>query len=366
MSSNVFITRTIEELYSLLVDVSTGRPFEKEDSRYQKLRRRLAALVPLIGPLPPFIETSKNLWEYWNENVKGILPSFQSRRDFLAKEFKEFYDKQLAKMRKKSFEEEMTLRDLAIEDTIGEGGFSVVYRAEHIVLGEPRAIKKLDPIFADEDGEIKALRRFAREAKILIGINHRNIVRVYDCGIAGENPFIIMDFIEGKDLERWINDEGVFDEHAGLAIIKQVLEAISATHSQGIVHRDIKPKNIMWNGSVATILDFGAGSWLERQIISSRITTSPIGTYGYIANELYDDPTLLHKNIDCYSIGVLLHFILTGHSPSTGDPKYYLSANRIQENISDFILKALSPPDKRFEDGNSMLGCLLDINQEAL
>jgi len=254
----------------------------------------------------------------------------------------------------------MVLRDLAIEEIIGEGGFSVVYKAEHIVLDEVRAIKKLEPIFADEVNEIKALRRFAREAKILTELNHKNIVRVYDSGIAGGHPYIIMDLVEGKDLEKWIREKGFFDEQTGLKIIEQILDAISAAHRSGVVHRDIKPQNIMWNGSRAIILDFGAGHWLEHQI-STRITTSPIGTYGYIANELFDDPSLLRKNFDCYSIGVLFHYILTGHIPSAGSPRHYLSENNIQEKIIEFILRALSPPDIRFEDGERMLDSLRSI-----
>ena len=362
MSSKVYIKRIIEDLYSLLLAVSTGgAKFENEDDKYRKLRRRLLALVPLLGPLPGFIETSENLWQYWNNNVKGTLPTYDSRRTFLAQEYKNYYDKVLSRIRSNSFEEEMALRDLAIDDRIGEGGFSVVFKAEHIVLDESRAIKKLDPIFADEENEIKALRRCAREAKILVEINHKNIVRVYDFGIAGENPFIIMEFVEGRDLGKWISESGFFNEQISITIIKQVLEAISEAHSLEIVHRDIKPSNIMWNGSRAVILDFGAGSWLERQIISSRITTSPIGTYGYIANELFDNPTLLHKNVDCYSIGILFHYLLTGHTPSTGSPKHYLLANPIRNEIIEFIIKALSPPEIRYEDGRSMLDCLMKI-----
>ncbi len=103
MSSNVYIKRIIEDLYSLLLAVSTGEAkFETEDDKYIKLRRRLNALVPFLGPLPRFIETSENLWLYWNNNVKDILPTYASRRTFLAQEYKNYYDELLSRIRTNS------------------------------------------------------------------------------------------------------------------------------------------------------------------------------------------------------------------------------------------------------------------------
>jgi serine/threonine-protein kinase len=361
MSSKIYIKRNIEELYSLLTEVLTGRRnFDNENERYQKLRRRISALSSILGPLPQFLDTSDNLWTLWNTYIKSTLQSYESRRRFLKEKYKDYYDQLLNKIGTSSFEEEMIFRDIAIEEIIGEGGFGVVYKAEHIVLDELRAVKKLEPIFTDEEGEIKALRRFAREAKILSKLNHPNIVKVYDCGIAGENPYIVMEFIEGRNLEKCVNEDGFFEEQTALEIMKQVLAAISSAHSLGVVHRDIKPKNVMWDCKQAIVLDFGSGQWLEHTI-STRMTTASVGTYGYIANELFENPTLLDKNLDCYSAGILFHYILTGHIPSTGKPQFYLEEEKIHKDVIDFILRSISPPNNRFKDGQEMLVVLENI-----
>ena len=314
-------------------------------------------MSPFIGPLPNFLETSETLWELWNTHIKGKINDYESRRRFLAKEYKEYYDKRLASIAATSFEIQMILRDLAIEDVIGGGGFGVVYIAEHIVIDEFRAVKKLASLFADEEGEIKALRRFAKEVRMLSDLNHPNIVKVYDAGMAGEHPYIVMAYVEGMNLNKYLSENGVCNWKIAIQVMKQVLSAISCAHDIGIIHRDIKPSNVMWDGKRATVLDFGAGQWLEHTI-STRMTTAPVGTYGYIASELFENPRLLHANLDCYSAGVLFHFLLTGRIPSTGDPKYYLAENSIQPDIVDFILKSISPSNTRFKDGGEMLVAL--------
>ena len=358
MSSRVYIEKTIGELHSLLEDVLTGRSqFEEENDRYQSLRSRLSALSPLIGSLPEFLNASDSLWSLWGQYIKGKLPDYDSRRRFLAEEYKDYYNQRLAEIPPTSFEEEMILRDLVIEDTLGSGGFSIVYRAEHVVLDEPRAIKKLEPLFADEQSEINALRRFAREVRILSDLSHPNIVKVYDAGMSGTHPYIVMEYVEGSNLNESVTEKGLFSEDTAMKVMKQVLSAMSCAHGIGIVHRDIKPSNVMWDGRKATVLDFGAGQWLE-QSISTRMTTAPIGTYGYIASELFEDPRLVHANLDCYSAGVLFHFLLSGRIPSTGDPRYYLGEHEVSQGIVDLILKSISPPETRYENGAAMLAAL--------
>jgi len=364
MSSRRYIENNIEELNSLLMNVLTGGSrFERVNPTYEKLRRRLLSLTPILGPMPTFLAESENLWDLWNSHIKGVLADYESRRNYIRTEYKAYYDNLLQNLSNRSFEEVLMLRDIAVSDNIGEGGFSVVYKSEHIVLEESRAIKKLEPLFATEDDEIKALKRFSREAKMLSKLNHPNIVRVYDAGIAGDHPYIIMEFIAGSNLTKHIDDFGVFEEESALKVMRDVLNAVAAAHQSEIVHRDIKPKNIMWTGDKAVVLDFGAGQWLEFSL-STRMTTSPIGTIGYIAPELYDDPYLLHKNLDCYSLGVLFHYLLTGRIPNTGNASYYLQENGINQKIIDLIIKAISPPNIRFQDGVGMLSALDALTAE--
>jgi eukaryotic-like serine/threonine-protein kinase len=359
MSSRMYLEKNIVDMRTLLVKAVTGKfdSFDSANQVYERLRRRLTSLAVILGPVPQFITDSANIWDFWNGYIKGKIPDYETRREFIKTNFTEYYANLLDNLATRSFEEVLLLRDIAIGDGIGEGGFGVVYKGEHIVLEESRAIKKLEPLFATEDDNIIALKRFAREAKMLSKLNHRNIVKVYDAGIAGEHPYIIMDFIEGINLSKHIDDFGVFTENTSLAVMKDVVSAVAAAHQSGIVHRDIKPKNIMWTGNEAVVLDFGAGQWLEFSL-STRMTTAPIGTIGYIAPELYDDPYLLNKNIDCYSVGVLFHYLLTGRIPNTGNPSYYLEEKGVGQGTIKLIIKSISPPPLRYQDGVEMLDAL--------
>lgn len=362
MSSKKYLEKNIEDMKTLLIEAATGRggSFDSVNQVYARLRRRLTSLTVILGPIPQFLVDSATIWDFWNGYIKNKIPDYETRREFIRTEFTEYYANLLNNIGSRSFEEVLLLRDIAIGDSIGDGGFGVVYKGEHIVLEESRAIKKLEPLFATEDDEITALRRFARETRMLSKLNHPNIVKVYDAGIAGDHPYIIMEFVAGSNLSKHIDDFGVFEENSSLDVMKDVLSAVASAHQGGVVHRDIKPKNIMWTGNQAVVLDFGAGQWLEFSL-STRMTTAPIGTIGYIAPELYDDPSLLNKNIDCYSLGVLLHYLLTGRIPNTGNPSYYLEEKGISQQMINFIIKSISPPSIRFQDGVEMLNALNDI-----
>jgi serine/threonine-protein kinase len=251
-------------------------------------------------------------------------------------------------------------RDLVVVGQIGEGGFGVVYEAEHVVLDEKRAIKKLEPVFAERQYEEEALRRFSREVKILNRLSHPGIVKLYDAGIAGTYPFIVMEYVEGRNINEIISGDGLFEIEKAQKVMLLVLDAVASAHKAGVVHRDIKPTNIMWDGNRAVLLDYGASQWLEQQL-STRMTKTAIGTTGYIADELKENPTLLDPCLDCFSLGVVFHYLLTGRIPSTGDPTHYLEQNLVPKEIIELILRALSPMGKRFADGSDMLLALNDI-----
>lgn len=355
MSSMIYIRKVVDELGELIKRAWTGADFNKLDDKFKSLRRRLIALEPIIGPLPSFLKSSETLWDTWHGIIKtNKLDTYESRREYLQENYTDFYDEIFKRITTKSFEQELLLRDLAIISEIGKGGFGVVYEAEHVVLQESRAIKKLDPIFSDAADEEKALRRFAREAQVLSQLTHANIVKFFDAGIANEHPFLVMEHIDGDNLQQIVAEEGTFDEAEAITVMRQILSAIAAAHSAGIVHRDLKPTNLMLERKRAVVLDFGAGQWLEKRL-STRLTTSVIGTTGYIADELFDDPTLKHPSIDCFSLGVVFHYLLTGRVPNTGEPTHFLEQKNISKELQLIIIKAISPMSKRYADGEKML-----------
>ncbi len=355
MSSTQYIRQLIADTDEVIRGVLTGaRDLEKQNPTYEKLRRRLEALQPLIGPPPDFIAKSPDLWKLWNGYVKGTLLSYDSRREFLNKELVSYYDKKISKITTGTFETELIHRDLALLDKVGSGGYGIVYSADHIALQEKRAIKKLEPLFASDEETVKALRRFSREVSILYKIAHKNIVRVYDAGIAGGFPYIVMEYVDGDNLGRVVEKNGVLDQGSAKEIMLQIAHAITAAHQSNIIHRDLKPSNIMWDGERVVVLDFGAGQWIEKTL-STRITTGLVGTVGYIADELQSDPELLNKNLDCYALGVIYHFLLTGRTPNTGDPTYYMNEISVPPETQAIILKAMAPPAKRHLDAPSFL-----------
>lgn len=350
MSSTVYINQLVRDIDKVIRAVFVGKGnFDTQNPTYQRLRRRLESLSPLIGPPPDFIKQSPDLWTLWGSYVKHAMPTYQERRDFLDNELLAFYTKKLSRIESGDFVNELLNRDICLLDEIGEGGYGVVYEADHLVLEEKRAVKKLEPVFSTEDATVNAIRRFSREAAILHKIHDNNIVRIFDAGIAGRYPYIIMEYIEGQNLAKHVQQNGVFDQFKAKDIMVQIASAISSAHKVGVIHRDLKPSNIMFDGDRVVVLDFGAGQWIEHTL-STRITTTAVGTVGYIADELHSDPLLLNKNLDCYSLGVIYHFLLTGRTPNTGNPKFYMDQSLINIDTQNLILKAMGPSATRHAD----------------
>lgn len=356
MSAINFIETVINEMNQLLIDISTGKAsLQREEikSNYIYLRDRLLKLAPLVGGLPRFIEESKDGFEYWKYlTKKEEKKTYDSRREFLKQEFTDFYTRLLGSISQEvSLPDYLIKRDLLIEREIGAGGFGIVYEATHITLECKRAIKIFDPAFYQ--GEDKPLRRFIREVSILATLNHPNIIRLYDAGIVGNKPFIITEFVSGDNLDTLIKNSGCLSKDNAFKICYALLDALEEAHTKQVYHRDIKPSNIMWNDGVLKLLDFGAGTALVNSL-SSRMTTTTVGTPGYISPELFENPMLQHPGIDIYSVGVTLHYLLTGHLPNPADISYLLRQYSIDETTIKFINKALLPIDNRYQSAKAM------------
>jgi hypothetical protein len=360
MTSRLYIRRIVADLGDLVLNsITGGKKFEEVDTTYKSLRKKVIALKPILGDPPKFIARSESLWDLWNSYVKGTLKTYESRREFMRTEYFAHYDEKIAESPEDTFEDALVKRDLLLDQPLGSGGFGVVHGATHLVLGQRRAIKRLQPIFADQTDEEKALRRFSREAELLDNLHHKNIVRFFDAGIAAGSPFIVMEFVEGRNLQQIVNDDGPLETEGATEIVRQVAKGLSKAHTADVVHRDLKPTNVMWDETRAVILDFGAGQWLE-QILSTRLTSSVVGTMGYIPEELLADPKALHPSIDCFSLGVIFHYLLTGRTPNIGDPTHYLSERSIPLKTRQVILKALAPLKMRYRDGAEMLAAVAD------
>src|SRR5437867_8574135 len=140
------------------------------------------------------------------------------------------------------------LGNYMIESVVGRGGMSVVYRAVHARLGTPVALKVLAPELSSDD---KFRERFLREAKMAAGIDHPNVIPIYDTGLQDESLYIVMRNVAGGDLKALLREEGPMDPARAVAILTPVAKALDAAHAHGLVHRDIKPANILLQRSPA-------------------------------------------------------------------------------------------------------------------
>lgn len=352
MSNLIYIEQTISNMRDILEGIALRRFSIKDyavEEKYRTARKRLIELTPLIGEAPEFLKNSSDEWGYW-DFIK-TLATYDERREFLKNSYDSHYSSACNDYEEVSIEQHFLQRDLVLDENIGAGGFGTVHKATHAALGSLRAVKIFDPIFYQ--GEGKPVQRFAREASLLGSLSHRNIVRFYDAGIAGRTPFIVTEFIDGDNLDQIMKKKGNFCESEVKKLCLQILHALQEAHSLGIYHRDIKPSNIMMSGDTYKIVDFGAGVAIEHTL-ATRLTTSAVGTSGFIAPELQMEPTLLGAGPDLYSVGVTAHYLLTGTLPHVGKMQQWLSDQGVSTGLSDVLIKSLSHPKERYESADTM------------
>ena len=197
---------------------------------------------------------------------------------------------------------------------LGEGGMSYVYKAIDKQLQREVAIKTLKPIYVEQE---KFVERFKREAQTAANLNHPNIVQIFDWGI-GEEPFFVMEYIEGNTLTDIIANKRTISMSDILFIGAQVSSGLQAAHTKGLVHRDIKPGNIMITpeGKVK-VTDFGIVS-LQNEESDITKTGSILGTASYISPEQAQGKPV-SKQSDLYSLGTVLYELITGRPPFIGD-----------------------------------------------
>jgi hypothetical protein len=317
------------------------------------LRKELLRYDKIVAP-PELVRGAGDAWAFWHA-VSKDRGTYDERRKFIDINFTRYYADRLLAGQQTDLASFLERRDLELGVQIGGGGFGDVFRAEHSYAG-PRAVKVFRPHFYD--GNREALQRFNREALLLSRLAHRRIVRFFDAGVApGPQPFLITEFIEGESLERQLINRSMLEPDEALEVCSQVLDALSSAHSVGIIHRDIKPSNVMWSNGTATLLDLGSGG-IMTDVITTRITKNAQGTVGYMAPELIDDPTLLDPRTDLYSVGVLLHRLLTGRAVQPTDPGHYLAGTNTPPRVLDILRRALAPAAQRYQTSDAMAAAI--------
>jgi beta-lactam-binding protein with PASTA domain/tRNA A-37 threonylcarbamoyl transferase component Bud32 len=252
---------------------------------------------------------------------------------------------------------------------LGSGGMANVYLAEDEELGRRVAIKILNDRHASDESFVE---RFRREAKNAAGLSHPNIVSVYDRGEAEGTYYIAMEYLEGRSLKERIVGEGALPIAAAIEVTRQILRALNFAHARGIVHRDIKPHNVL-------LAQDGPGDGEPRFKVTdfgiSRTTTSQmteagsiVGTAQYLSPEQARGAAVDQRS-DIYSVGIVLYELLTGRLPFTGDTPLEIAMKHLSEipkppselrpeipaDLDMVVLRALAKdPEDRYESAQEM------------
>ena len=258
-----------------------------------------------------------------------------------------------------------------LQDPIGRGGMATIYRGQDLRMDRVVAIKVLREVYSTDP---KFVTRFQREAKAASALQHPNIVQVYDYGQTDGNYFIVMELVEGTDLRRYLRSRGVLAVDRAIIIAHDVALGLGAAHRRGIVHRDVKPQNVLVgrDGSIK-LTDFGIAS-VYKDINAERLTTTgmTLGTVQYYAPEQAQGE-IVSPSADVYALGIVMYEMLTGRTPFDGDTPVAVAMQHIQDlptppshfnpnippALEEIILRCLEKaPEMRYSDGSTLARAL--------
>jgi len=198
---------------------------------------------------------------------------------------------------------------------LGSGGMSSVYLAEHVLMQRRVAIKVLPK---NRVADTSYLARFHREAQAAAALDHRNIVRAYDVDNDGDVHFLVMEYVEGQDLQQMVKSQGPLDYPRAADYIRQAAEGLAHAHQAGLIHRDVKPANLLVDShNVVKILDLGLARFTgeDRASLTVQYDENVLGTADYLAPEQAIDSHGVDARADIYSLGCSLYYLLTAHPP---------------------------------------------------
>jgi serine/threonine protein kinase, bacterial len=215
-----------------------------------------------------------------------------------------------------------------VDSIIATGGMSAVYRGLDTRLDRPVAIKVMESRYATDQ---QFLTRFQLEARAVARLKDPGLVAVYDQGVDGQHPFLVMELIEGGTLRELLRERGPMPPHAVAAVLRPVLGGLAVAHHSGLVHRDVKPENVLISddGDVK-IADFG----LVRALAEAKITSDSVilGTAAYLSPEQVRSGDASPRS-DVYACGILMYELLTGVTPFGGDSPLAVAYQRMDNDV---------------------------------
>ncbi|MDR0946956.1 MAG: Stk1 family PASTA domain-containing Ser/Thr kinase [Ruminococcus sp.] len=252
-----------------------------------------------------------------------------------------------------------------ITELIGIGGMADVYKAVDILEDKTVAVKILKPEFSDNE---EFIRRFRNESKAIAILSHPNIVKIFDVGFTDKMQFIVMEYIDGITLKEFIEQQGVLKWKDTVHFIIQILRALQHAHDRGIVHRDIKPQNIMlFPDGTIKVMDFGIARFAREEL--KTISDKAIGSVHYISPEQASG-NVTDERSDIYSVGIMMYEMLTGVKPFDADNPLTVILMHMQkgakpprkindsipEGLEEIVMRAMqADPSKRYQSASEMI-----------
>lgn len=298
--------------------------------------------------IPSFIRTCHTTDDF-RRGMQAKFQRYAERRSYIDAELEPVFQ-YLTSIRDGTDAFSSNVASYNFGEKLGNGGFGTVYKYHHKLLDYDFAIKLFEPVFVSNEENLEGEKRFFREAKVLFQLNHNNIVRVFDIGRVEGQPFIRIELVDGYTLQEFVEKYSTVSFERSLRPIKAILKGLSYAHKEGVIHRDLKPTNVMvTKDGQFKIIDFGISAYLEAKKYSKLTKTGESVIGGAFTDPaLIDNPKMRDTRSDIYSVGAIWYYLLVGMSPAGGDIRQtLLNTDSVTPLQAEIILKCLS---RRIED----------------
>ena len=329
----------IDEFKSGLIAKATDGDMLEKD--YKRCRDILMQVPELKMYIPTFIKSNPTAKDF-RRYMQAFNAHYDKRRSLIYTEM----DK-LASWLEKDNDPFMQMKEYMKQEELGSGGFGIVYKYHNTCLDMDFAVKVYEPIFVSSEDQLEGEKRFYREAKMLFSLNSPYIARIYDAGRIEGKPFIRMEYINGYTVDELRNKEGNMEFARSAIVIAHILAGLKNAHAHGVIHRDLRPNNIIYSeqDKKFKIIDFGVSAFLDTDNHTKLTKTGErVAGGAFIDPLLQDNPKMRDIRSDIYSVGAIWYFLLCGRAPSGSDMREYLEKanSKLNTDEVDIVMKCLS------------------------